>query len=76
MRKATVEVPIEAMVGFAAKLGSTNLENQISGITEDHEIEIEIFFEKHESDEVDELEEYLEELIDSLPEEEEEEEED
>lgn len=76
MRTATVEVPADVIVEFAAKLSSSSLDNRISGATEDGEVEIEIFYERHEAREIDKLEEYLQELIDNLPDEDEEEEED
>ena len=71
MRTVKVEVPVDVMLEFAEKLSSTDFEHQITGTTEDDEVEIEIFYEKHESDAIDELEEYLQELIDNIEEEEE-----
>lgn len=70
MRTVTVEVPAEVIVEFAEKLGNTHFENRISGITEENDVEIEIFYEKHEHAAIDELEEYLEELIDAIEEDE------
>jgi capsular polysaccharide biosynthesis protein len=54
MRKAEFEVPQEAMTEFADELTNRNLNNTITGTTEDGEIIIEVEYDKDESDEVDE----------------------
>lgn len=74
MRKATFEVPSEVIGDFTEKMTELELDNSIVGRTADDEIEVEVIYEKNESDQVDELEAYLEELKDGLDEEEEEEE--
>ncbi len=73
MRKANFEVPAEVIGGFSEKMLELGLNNSITGRTENDEIEIEVLYEKDESDQVDELEEYLDELISELEEQEEEE---
>jgi len=75
MRKASFEVPAEVIGDFTEKMTELELNNTITGKTEDDEIEIEVLYEKNEAKQVDELEEYLEELIEELDKEEEEEEE-
>jgi hypothetical protein len=62
MRKITFEVSTKIITEFSTKLIDLNLINEIIGVTGDDEIEIEIQYEKSESDQVDELEEYFEEL--------------
>ena len=73
MRKASFEVPAEVIGDFTEKMTELELSNSITGKTEDDEIEIEVLYEKEESEQVDELEEYLAELIEELDKEEEEE---
>jgi len=63
MRKAEFEVPQEAMTEFADELVSRNLNNTVTGTTEDGEIIIEVEYDKDESDEVDELESILEKIL-------------
>jgi hypothetical protein len=72
MRRIIFEVPQEVIGDFTEKLTELELENSIVGKTENGKIEIEVSYEKSESDQVDELEEYLGELIDNLDEEEDE----
>ena len=62
MRKAEFEVPQEAMTEFADELASRNLNNTVTGTTEDGEIIIEVEYDKDESDNVDELEGILEKI--------------
>ena len=62
MRKAEFEVPQEAMTEFADELASRNLNNTVTGTTEDGEIIIEVEYDKDESDNVDELEDILEKI--------------
>lgn len=76
MRKASFEVPPAVIGDFTEKMIELGLANSIVGKTETHDIEVEVSYEKHESDSVDELEELLNELISELEEEEEEEEDD
>lgn len=76
MRKATFEVPSDLMGDFTEKLTELELTNSIIGTTEDDEIQVEVYYEKDESDAVDELETFLEELKEKECDEEEEEEED
>jgi len=62
MRTITFEVPAEAMADFAEKLMELELTNSIVGKNDDGEFEIEVEYDRSESDDVDELEEYLDEL--------------
>ena len=62
MRKAEFEVPQEAMTEFADELANRNLNNTVTGTTEDGEIIIEVEYDKDESDNVDELEDILEKI--------------
>lgn len=62
MRKAIFEVPSKVIGEFTEKLTDLELENSIVGKNDDEEIEVEVLYEKNESDQVDELETFLEEL--------------
>ena len=73
MRKVHFAVPAEVISEFAEKMTAMDVRNTIVGVNEDKEVEIEVFYEKNETEEVDFLEEYLEELIDSIEETDEEE---
>lgn len=75
MRKVELEVPTEVFGDFTEKLAETGLDNRVTGRTEDDEIEIEVYYEKEDSEVIDELEEYLDGLVQGLYEEESEEEE-
>lgn len=66
MRKLILEVPEEAIGDFTEKLIELGLENSITGRTEDEEIEIEINYEKDESERVDALESFLEKIKEDL----------
>jgi hypothetical protein len=66
MRKAIFEVPSEVIGEFTEKLTDLELENSIVGKNDEEEIEIEVLYEKNESDQVDELETFLETLKDDL----------
>lgn len=68
MRTIRFEVSTDIITEFSQKLTELDLDNSIIGVTEDDEVEIEIQYEKSESDEVDELEEYFEELVESIEE--------
>ena len=72
MRKVEFEVPQEAMTEFANELASRNLNNTVTGTTEEGEIIIEVEYDKEESYNVDELEEILEKIRDEQEEENEE----
>ncbi|MBS1635295.1 MAG: hypothetical protein JST26_05185 [Bacteroidetes bacterium] len=74
MRKASMEVPADVIGDFTQKLTELGLENALTGTTDEGEIEVEIYYDKDDSELVDELEEYLEELKEQLNEEEDEEE--
>ncbi|MGZ4041737.1 MAG: hypothetical protein ACXVNM_13650 [Bacteroidia bacterium] len=76
MRKAEFEVPAEVIGDFTDKLEEVRLDNRILGRNEHDEIEIEVYYEKDETNIIDELEAYLEELIENIDSEEEEEDED
>jgi len=76
MRKVSFEVPTEVIGEFTEKMLELGLNNSITGKTEGDELEIEVQYDKEESEQVDELEEYLDELIEQIEEEEEEEDED
>ncbi len=73
MRKAEFEVPSEVMAEFADAMASRNLNNTVSGTTENGEIIVEVQYERDDSDEVDELEKILDKLCENLEEESEEE---
>lgn len=66
MRKVTFEVPTEVIGDFTEKLSELELDNTIIGRTENDEIEIEVSYDKSESEEIDELETFLEELKENL----------
>lgn len=70
MRKAIFEVPAEVIGDFVEKLTDLELNNTIIGLTDNEDLEIEVLYEKDESDEVDHLEHYLEKLVDSIEEDE------
>ena len=70
MRKCEFNVPQEGMTEFAEEMASRELNNTVTGTTEDGEIIIEVEYEKDESDEVDELEEILDKIISELDEDE------
>lgn len=72
MRKAEFMVPAELMPKFTEELVSTKLDNQLTGVTEDDDIVIEVEYEQEETEAVDELEEFLNDLIEESKEEEEE----
>ena len=74
MRKVEFCVPSPVMVEFCEEILNSNLNNSITGTTDEDEIIIEIEYGKDESKEVDKLEELLETLCEQLNEEEEEEE--
>jgi hypothetical protein len=63
MRTAEFNVPSEVMVAFAEELVNSNLNNTITGVSDD-EITIEVEYDKDESREVDKLEEILDNLRD------------
>jgi hypothetical protein len=73
MRTATFEVPTEVIGEFAQKLVESTLNNSVTATTEDNDIVIEVYYEKHETKEVDGLEEHLADLIETMEEDEEEE---
>ena len=75
MSKAEFRVPEEAIKEFAEDMVNRNLNNEITGTTEEGEIIVEVKYNKEDSKEVDALEEALEELRKQLEEEGEEEEE-
>ena len=70
MRKAEFMVPAELMPKFTEELVSTKLDNQLTGVTEDDDIVIEVEYEQKETETVDELEEFLNDLIEESKEEE------
>lgn len=72
MRIAEFNVPCEVIGEFAQEMTNRSLTNEITGITEDGELEITVRYEKEEAKEVDKLEEILERLNEDMEEEEEE----
>jgi len=72
MRIAEFNVPCEVIREFALEMTNRTLTNEITGITEDGELEIVVRYEKEEAKEVDKLEEILERLNEDMEEEEEE----
>lgn len=66
MRKTEFEVPTEVFGAFTEKLSETGLDNRVLGKNEDDEIEIEVYYEKEDNDQIDELEEFLEALKEEL----------
>jgi hypothetical protein len=75
MRTAHFEIPEHMMSRFAEELISRRLDNTITGVTRDEEIEIEVDYDRNEAAQVDELEALLEQWIEEDEKEEEEEEE-
>ncbi len=73
MRKVEFNVPTEVIAEFAEELTNREINNSITGTTEDDEIIIEVEYEKTESDAVDELEQILEKLCAQIENEEEDE---
>lgn len=69
MRKASMEVPADIIGDFTQKLTELGLENALIGTTDEGDIEVEVYYDKDDSELVDELEEYLEELKEQLNEE-------
>lgn len=63
MRKAEFTVPLDVILDFAQELTEKKLTNEITGITEDDELVIEVLYDMQESKVVDELEEHLDSLI-------------
>lgn len=76
MRKVQFCVPSPLVVEFCEEILNSNLNNSITGITEEDEIIIEVEYGKDESKVVDKLEELLDTLCEQLDDEEEEENED
>ena len=76
MRKAEFAVPSEVMAKFADEISERELDNTITGTTEDGEILVEVIYEKEESESVDELETFLDKLREQIEEEDDEDEED
>lgn len=74
MRKAEFEVPSKVMEEFTDEMVNRNLDNTITGTTDDGEIVIEVSYQRDEAESVDALEETLGELREQMEEEEEEEE--
>lgn len=68
-RKVEFEVPAALMPKFTEELVSKQLDHQLTGITEDDEIIIEILFNQDDPDEVEELEEFFDDLIENQEEE-------
>ena len=75
MRKVEFNVHALIIVEFVEELTSRDLNNSVTGVTEDDEIIIEVEYSKTESDEVEELENILEKLSAQIEQEESEEEE-
>lgn len=63
MRKAEFTVPGDVILDFVQELTEKKLTNEITGVTEDDELVIEVLYDKQESKVVDELEEHLDNLI-------------
>jgi len=70
MRKAEFAVPGDAILEFAEEMTSKGLSNEITGVTEDEELIVEVSYSKDESKAIDALEEYLDNLIEQSEEEE------
>lgn len=70
MRKAEFTVPQEVAVAFCEELINHNLSNEITGVSEDDELVVEVSYERDESDAIDELEQHLDKLIEEEGEEE------
>ena len=66
MRKAEFKVPQDVMVEFCQELTDHSLTNEITGITDENEIIIEVGYDKEETKEVDELETHLTNLCEEL----------
>lgn len=74
MRKADFEVPSEVMEEFTDAMVNRDLDNTITGTTEEGDIIIEVQYERNEAKAVDELENVLADLCEQLEKEEEEDE--
>ncbi len=74
MRKVEFNVHPLIIVEFVEELTGRDLNNSVTGVTEDDEIIIEVEYSKTESDEVEELESILEKLSEQIEQEESEEE--
>lgn len=70
MRKAEFTVPQEVAVEFCEELVNHSLTNEVTGITEENELVIEVSYDKDETKEVDELESHLASLCEELEDEE------
>jgi len=70
MRKAEFKVPQDVAVEFCEELINHSLSNEVTGITEDNALVIEVSYDKEESKEIDELEAHLESLCEELEDEE------
>ena len=76
MRKAEFYVPTEVAAEFAEEITNRDLDNSITGTSEDDELIIEVEFEKEDTHLVDELDAILERLIENMEEEEDDDEDD
>lgn len=72
MRKYQFDVPAERITEFVEQLVNLDLDNTITGITEDNEIVIEVDYEKQDEEAIDGLELLVERIREELEEEEEE----
>jgi len=66
MRKCEFIVPQEAMTEFAEAMADRELNNTVTGTTDEGEIIIEVAYDRDEADEVDALEEILDKLQEQL----------
>jgi hypothetical protein len=62
MRKIEFEVSVGIFGDFAEKLEESGLNNRVLGKNEDHEIKVEVYFDKGDEEEVDQLEDAFEAL--------------
>jgi thiamine biosynthesis lipoprotein ApbE len=65
-RRITFELPPAIISEFCEELSSTDLENEIMGVTDTGEIIVEVYYDKNESDAVDDLEKFFDELSENM----------
>jgi|CXWK01.1.fsa_nt_gi hypothetical protein len=66
MRKIEFFVPTEVLAEFSEEMVKRNLNNSITGTTDDGEIAVEVDYDKSETDDIDALEELLGKLCEDL----------
>jgi hypothetical protein len=65
-RRIAFELPLAIISEFCEELSTTDLENEIMGVTDTGEIILEVYYDKNECDAVDELEKFFDELLENM----------